>query len=763
MKKAVNNRVAVFLAAALCLGIAAGAYGRLHLSAVLWIAVALGASVALAGLALMAMPQQNKRLPCKKHTVKKPLLIRRAFNTSISFLQPHRVQLFATAVFFLLGCMGFTLALGARQAAEVPEGSYAFEGRVTEVFVRDYGVSYSLDKVVLFDGETQLNLKGGLMLTLSGDGQEIIFGDVLSGVCSIKNRPVVYEGAVNTYSVRHRTPYSGAASFEYIEIEKEAGLSPLLAVKKHIFFLLQSKITPGIFPIAYALVLGNTSFISEEVMGGYRSTGIAHIFSVSGLHISFLAVALSALLKAMGLRPRLRLAAVSAVLLLYSALCGFAPSVLRAAIMGVTLMSAHSFHKKYDGLTALALSAVVVLAIEPLFLFDAGFLMSYASVAGIILLTPQLMKLLNFLPSRFSLPICATLGAQLGLFPVLIFFYSNVPALALIANLVVVPVVTAAFLVLMALVVVCALLPFLSFLLSAAQFLLEVADALTIIIDRAATANLQIYYVSGFALLFYIFVAVWSGKIMLGSKTKICVSAVSLALSVCILLIQLVPFSRPESVIALKGEGDFFVLSAGAEIVLVDSSYQETDFSFLPELLRKGRIKTVDKVILCHGHTGSSAALEQAGLSAPGRTEVILPERQYHEGGGRLLELRGYTVIPAPEGHIIHSGEADYYFAGNAGIGYGLYVRLAGRGLLFVAGMNSAGIDSLASSFIYPVDVLFGGGNLQALCRGRDSGLWIGKGLVNEQYEGNVIKKDLRLTGSLIFYFEDDIIRTAAF
>lgn len=133
-----------------------------------------------------------------------------------------------------------------------------------------------------------------------------------------------------------------------------------------------------------AMILGDKSLMEKERKGLYQSAGISHFYSISGLHISMIGMALYHLIKK-GSGSYFISGAVSAALMFgYGALTGFGISVSRAVGMFFLLLYAKFRGRSYDRPTALALVAAVLAGKNPNLLHHAGFLLSFGAVLGVI-------------------------------------------------------------------------------------------------------------------------------------------------------------------------------------------------------------------------------------------------------------------------------------------------------------------------------------------------------------------------------------------
>ena len=146
--------------------------------------------------------------------------------------------------------------------------------------------------------------------------------------------------------------------------------------------------------LIYGVFLGEGGDLQYEQKNAFGLSGVMHVFAVSGLHVGYI-VMLALALAGSGFKRRgLRMLLCCAMLLLYVGLCGLAASIVRAAVMAVLMLTAEMLMEEGDSLSTLSLAAMICLIIHPLWLINAGFLMSFAATVGIIMLSP-LMKRSN--------------------------------------------------------------------------------------------------------------------------------------------------------------------------------------------------------------------------------------------------------------------------------------------------------------------------------------------------------------------------------
>ena len=142
--------------------------------------------------------------------------------------------------------------------------------------------------------------------------------------------------------------------------------------------------------VMQTLLLGEKEELDAGVKALYQKNGIAHILSISGLHITLLGMGVYRLLKRLGLPVRAAAVGGAMLLLIYGVMVGMSVSASRAIGMYLLQMLGIFVGRTYDMLTGLGLMALLLVLQEPDRLFDVSFLMSFGAVLGICILTPVL-------------------------------------------------------------------------------------------------------------------------------------------------------------------------------------------------------------------------------------------------------------------------------------------------------------------------------------------------------------------------------------
>jgi len=196
--------------------------------------------------------------------------------------------------------------------------------------------------------------------------------------------------------------------------------------------------------VLLALSLGDKSLLQQDTKQLYADTGASHVLAVSGLHVGILFLLMQWLWQP-ARRPALRWAFLLTTLPLlwgYALLTGASPSVLRASLMFSLFSLASCMNRTTNAYNTLALSAFLLLLLNPMLLFHLSFQLSYMAVLGILFFYPRLSGLwqprFTFLRKVYEL-MCVSLAAQLTTLPLTLLYFGQLPLAGLPSSLLVVP------------------------------------------------------------------------------------------------------------------------------------------------------------------------------------------------------------------------------------------------------------------------------------------------------------------------------------
>lgn len=205
--------------------------------------------------------------------------------------------------------------------------------------------------------------------------------------------------------------------------------------------------------VVEALSIGEREHLSPALRDAYAAAGVSHVLALSGLHVSVLMLLIVLVLGTFirGRHARVVIGLMGVPLLwLFAFVAGLSPSIFRAVTMTTLYLLATLFGGDRSSVSALALTAVVLLLLEPLALFDVGFCLSFAAMGGIVAFLPLGLRrgddgnalALSLPSSRLLRAFCGWLGvslaAQLGTFPLVLHHFGTFPTYFLVTNAVVV-------------------------------------------------------------------------------------------------------------------------------------------------------------------------------------------------------------------------------------------------------------------------------------------------------------------------------------
>lgn len=197
--------------------------------------------------------------------------------------------------------------------------------------------------------------------------------------------------------------------------------------------------------VAVALILGQQQDISPEIIKDYQYAGAVHILSVSGLHIGFILLFVTFILKPLPNAQQgafIKLIIILLSLFTFGVLAGLAPSVVRSVVMFSFVAMGMYLRRSTNIFHTLLVSILLILLFQPSFLFDVGFQLSYIALFFILWLQPLLASLWlpkNKISNYFWDILTVSFAAQIGTFPLSIYYFHQFPGLFFVTNLVVIP------------------------------------------------------------------------------------------------------------------------------------------------------------------------------------------------------------------------------------------------------------------------------------------------------------------------------------
>ncbi|GAA3578967.1 ComEC/Rec2 family competence protein [Microlunatus spumicola] len=184
-----------------------------------------------------------------------------------------------------------------------------------------------------------------------------------------------------------------------------------------------------------ALVLGDTSALTPEVVEDFRTTGLSHLTAVSGANLTLLLAFCLVLARWVGVRGRALRVVGLATVVVFVALCRTEPSVLRAAAMGLVALAALGAGGRQAGMRHLSVAATGLLLLDPFLARSVGFVLSVLASGGIVWWArPWTLLLQRWLPRVVAESVAVPLAAHLATLPVVAAISGRVSVSGLLTN-----------------------------------------------------------------------------------------------------------------------------------------------------------------------------------------------------------------------------------------------------------------------------------------------------------------------------------------
>lgn len=434
-----------------------------------------------------------------------------------------------------------------------------------------------------------------------------------------------------------------------------------------------------------AIVLGDKTGLEDETKLRYQMGGILHILAISGLHISILGMGFYRMLKKCYLGNWTAGMIALVFMLQYGIMTGGSVSVMRAVCMFLMAAGARILGRIYDLPTALAVSAVLILLESPAYLYSSGFLLSFSAVCGAGIISPYLEK------TKGKSVFFASLGVQLTMLPVSLYFFGEVSVAGLVLNLLVIPSVAVVLVSgLAGMLVGCFWMTGARILILPGKFLLWLYEMLCGAAGSLSIGNLKIpvtwvagqpelwqiglyYMILGTILFLYSKKDIWRIIKIPGIVYRIAWTA---GIVVSLLVIRVWPSPCLQITCLDVGQGDGIVIQTpeGKSYLIDGGSSSKTStgrYQMLPFLKSRG-ISRIDGIFISHvDEDHISGVREILELQAQGLTSVYvsslyLPKWQDPpEKWSNLEELgrqAGVQIHTVKRGDILQSGKLKLCF-----------------------------------------------------------------------------------------------------
>jgi len=417
---------------------------------------------------------------------------------------------------------------------------------------------------------------------------------------------------------------AGKQGIKVMPVDTAAFARKLAEVRRHYRERMEQVMPKTDAAAIFAMLFGGYDGLKPELVDSFTITGIVHILSVSGSHISLLAAVMAGLGALLRLPKTITAVLVLGLIAIYSLLAGAVPPVIRSAIMGGLAFVALALDRERDARRILLLTGLVMLLIAPLLLFHISFQLSFLATAGLLYLAPVWQKYFreHGCNAYIAAGLSITLAAQLATLPILAWYFNQLSLSSLIANLVVVPLVEIIIVLGLFAGVAAFILPFAgSVVFAGGSLLLGVVTEMTVKIAALPASVIWIPSMNfAWGLLYYLLLGMfllnaqqreklWDGI----KKRRNVFSVVLLAAVVFVVGVQLAKPKEMQVHFIDVGQGDAaLVITPGGRAFMFDTGgTRDGNFDIgakvdVPYLLHYGVLR-LDGVFLSHAHEDHAA------------------------------------------------------------------------------------------------------------------------------------------------------------
>jgi len=355
-------------------------------------------------------------------------------HNTVSFRR-HDDRLIKSSIFIIAIVVGATLSAHSWHQLRQPQLGQ-FHG-VATVMEDPQWRNGGVQTVLQLDGQRFIVYAYGLpgrRLGTRSAGQVVMVTGNRSRLDSIKQKRFSYRHIVGTFVASEVSENSGNGAVLYLSANN---IRAALQGSANVMRRDEGALFMG-------LIIGDDRLQPDSMITAFRNSGLSHLTAVSGQNVAFLLTVMSPLL--MRARTAWRLGLTVFVLLWFTVLTRGEPSVLRAAMMAGFVAIGTSRGRDTPARRMLGLAIIVLIICDPLLAWSVGFWMSSSATLGLLVVTPQLAKVIPG-PQWWSTALSTTMGAQLGVMPITAIIFHTAPVIALVTNLLAVPIAGAVMLV----------------------------------------------------------------------------------------------------------------------------------------------------------------------------------------------------------------------------------------------------------------------------------------------------------------------------
>jgi competence protein ComEC len=447
------------------------------------------------------------------------------------------------------------------------------------------------------------------------------------------------------------------------------------AVRARLSTFLDREADPNVRGLLRVWFLGDRSGLSDPLLKAFRSSGLAHLLAISGLHVGLVGLLAYGVIKFLLKRSvwillrfsveKISVLASLPLVLGYVLLVGSPVTAIRATAMFVLFVGSLLLNRVPTVWNSLSLAGLLILVWDPAALFSASFLLSFVAVAGLLAAVSRWKPLPGEDPaqgpwardvlwtgakrSAWKL-LTASLVATIATAPLVAFFFNRMTPLAVLVNPVVVPVVgwlvipVGLITAVTSLVSATAATPLLGIASAGARFVAMAAETSAKIpyaslwVGRPTVLEMAVMYLSLFAIL-WLRGSPWRKRVLLVCAMTFCISLCHGILRDRLardLVITFLSVGQGDSILVEFPEGKRMIVDGG----MARKGYQGAGRNIVLPFLGHRRIRHLDYMVASHGQADHYGGLYAIGEELKPNELWISPELGCEaEGYVSLLDL----------------------------------------------------------------------------------------------------------------------------
>jgi len=419
-----------------------------------------------------------------------------------------------------------------------------------------------------------------------------------------------------------------------------------------------------------AVILGDKQWIDEKDLANFQKTGLSHLLSVSGLHVAFIAYMINKIMSLIKVNKKIGGLICGLILIYYVLMIGSPPPAVRALIMMLILIIGKNLKKEYDLIASVSAAGILMLLYNPMLIHHLGFIISYSCIYSIAFIYNPIYQKLKLIktPKFITKSIALSIAIQMGIAPILIFYFQFLSITNIFLNIIAVPLTFAITAIAFPGIILGVFLPVVSiYVLASDYYLISLLLKLTklfanIPLTSINVSSLPVYIYVIYYLLLFVFIN-YKGNIgyyIWKLRFHIYMVAAAFVMLIGIrhiinddLRVVVLDVGQGDSILITTPKGKNVLIDGGGS-ASEDEYYYDVGTKITVPALRKLGVWDIDTIMLSHIHEDHLEGLIRVAEEFNFRN-VILPEVPYTN---EMLESL-INIARSKGSKIFYVGEND--------------------------------------------------------------------------------------------------------